>query len=552
MPARFQTHRRRARESFIHAICWGVLALSLLAAPAARAQCDEGPFECARVAAVEAARDHLRRLEDGSGLADGQSHPANGLVALAFLEDAFDAGAGLDGLAPADRALVQRLLVAGINRDPLLLGAGGQLQIIPLATLMGALSLWRSMDGPEDIGAAVTVSAAIDRGAGLLIQFQSRPPDLPGGWSAHVNRPISPVATFFAARWLGAAGGGPAVLHTRAAAGAYTVANRTEDHGQAGEGGAASTAATAAAVWLGWTLRRSPRHPEVQHGMRWLWRHPWLAGLQGPHAEARAPFTRWVMAQGAWPYRLDAEGIYEDDLVWRDPAALGYPEELPSVWFDAVFDLIAEQDPVSGTWPEPIEDDPDGLSAVARHALSLRALRRRPYTGCVAFDDDPGGCGIEDNCPDVVNPGQEDADGDGWGDVCDNCPAVANRSQADTDGDGIGDACQGDLPDEMPDASVDAMPDAMADASVDAIPNAMPDAMPDATAAMPDAGPPVCAPPDAGTVCACEPGPDGGGSGAEVFREPCESCVVSGAPRGGSSTGWLWLLLGLGLVRRRR
>jgi hypothetical protein len=49
-----------------------------------------------------------------------------------------------------------------------------------------------------------------------------------------------------------------------------------------------------------------------------------------------------------------------------------------------------------------------------------------------------------DNCPDPddPNPGQEDGDDDGRGDICDNCPSVFNPGQADWDGDGTGDACE--------------------------------------------------------------------------------------------------------------
>ncbi len=56
--------------------------------------------------------------------------------------------------------------------------------------------------------------------------------------------------------------------------------------------------------------------------------------------------------------------------------------------------------------------------------------------------DEAGNNCPDDNCADIYNLDQADADSDGVGDVCDNCPNKANSDQADSDGDGIGDVCE--------------------------------------------------------------------------------------------------------------
>ncbi len=43
------------------------------------------------------------------------------------------------------------------------------------------------------------------------------------------------------------------------------------------------------------------------------------------------------------------------------------------------------------------------------------------------------------------NPGEEDTDADGDGDVCDNCPGVPNPDQDDLDDDEEGDLCDDDI-----------------------------------------------------------------------------------------------------------
>jgi YVTN family beta-propeller protein len=85
-------------------------------------------------------------------------------------------------------------------------------------------------------------------------------------------------------------------------------------------------------------------------------------------------------------------------------------------------------------------------------AKGSTALGRFITPGSFDLDND-GVSDTQDNCPRIANPGQEDwnengvgdvcedSDGDDWLDSIDNCPGISNSEQDDDDLDGVGNAC---------------------------------------------------------------------------------------------------------------
>ncbi|KAH8377867.1 hypothetical protein KR093_007592 [Drosophila rubida] len=65
--------------------------------------------------------------------------------------------------------------------------------------------------------------------------------------------------------------------------------------------------------------------------------------------------------------------------------------------------------------------------------------------GCDDDADSDQVLNSKDNCPFVYNSDQLDSDHDGIGDACDNCVFISNRRQLDTDEDGTGNECDDDM-----------------------------------------------------------------------------------------------------------
>ena len=430
---------------------WLVVALPGWPLASAAQDCPATPFACAVDASIELGLQNLRNRERGAGHFADHGARHGFLGALSFLERRdgvawWGRAQGHDGMDPDDQAMVTRLMAQMVDREPSMTNPDALPDNYVVGGNLMAMTAFLATGGPEDVGAAVTLTDALANGVAALERTRGvTPPDTDGGWSYGAPGVAGDLsATQFAVAGLSAA--------ANIIEGADRVVPGTVDFllaGQGADGGSgyhpgqpSSSSMTATALWCLRLAQVPAGDPGPQRSLRWLrqnWTFDRMVGAFGPTSTY---FSFWTASRALRVSEDDGLGgaIYADDFGDRDPAARGFPEEPPGAYFDLAYTLAHDWQDADGAWGTRFGGSPRGWSELSSHMFALLTLEQAAGHACVDVDGD-GLCGRDDVCPEVADAHQSDEDDDGVGDACDICPRTPDRDQADSDGDGIGDAC---------------------------------------------------------------------------------------------------------------
>jgi hypothetical protein len=339
------------------------------------------PFRVAVNAAIDAGLEALRTSarQFGTGQLTGDARETF-LGLLAFLErrvrlDGQGPPGGFAALSADDQALVVRAVAHLIGQSPELrqpeqgasaYGTGGSLM---------ALSLYLRTGGPDDVGAAVGVGAALANGTASLLRVQGM-----GNQAWSYNAPGRDLSTtHFASNGLAAADAlvDDAALTLRRLP-EFLQGNTNRDGGLSySPGGRASHSMSAAGVWVYRLAGQPAGDARVQAALSWL-RANYAPGALPDGAEWRGTsdyYHLWTLTKALRASADDGVvgGVYVDDFGDTDPAEVGYPEAPRSVGFDVALTLLRWQD-ANGLWGTGHANSPRGWSQGSSHAFALLTL----------------------------------------------------------------------------------------------------------------------------------------------------------------------------------